>query len=44
MLVSEKRKHISILVRQEGFEDWMKKIKNKYVYSYAMKAAIQNVK
>lgn len=43
MLISEQRKHISILVRQEGFEAWMKKIKNKFVHSYAMKDATQRV-
>jgi hypothetical protein len=43
MSIKEQRQHISILVRQEGFEAWMKKIKNKYVCSYAMKNAIQRV-
>jgi len=44
MSITEQKQHVSILVRQEGFEAWMKKIKNKHVYSYAMKDAIQRVK
>jgi len=43
MLIVEQRKHISILVRQEGFEEWMKKIKNKFIHSHAMKEAIKRV-
>lgn len=44
MLIQEQRNHISIIVRQEGFEAWMAKIKNMFRFSYAMKDAIQRVK
>jgi hypothetical protein len=44
MSITEQRTHVSLLVRQEGFEAWMKKIKNRYVNSYAMKHAIKMVK
>lgn len=43
MTIQEKRQHVSILVRMEGFEDFMKKIKNKYIHSHAMKEAILRV-
>lgn len=44
MLISEQRTHESLLVRQDGFEAWMKKIKNRFRYNYAMKEAIKRVK
>lgn len=44
MSIEEQRKSHSLIVRQEGFEEWMNKIKNKFVCSYAMKDAIQRVK
>lgn len=44
MSIKEQRSHISLLVRQEGFEEWMKKIKNRYANSYAMNHAIRRVK
>jgi hypothetical protein len=43
MSITEQRNHVSLLVRQEGFEAFMKKIKNKFVNSSAMKHAIQRV-
>jgi hypothetical protein len=44
MSITEQRNHVSLLVRQEGFEDWMDKIKNKFRFSYAMKEGIRKVK
>ena len=43
MTIKEKREHVSRLVRMEGFQDFMKKINNKYRNSIAMKEAIMRV-
>lgn len=44
MLIPEQRTHVSLLVRQEGFQAWMNKIKNKFRFGQSMKDAINLVK
>ncbi len=43
MTITQQREHHSLIVRQEGFEAFMIKIKNKYINTIAMKKAIQKV-
>lgn len=44
MSIAEKRNHISLIVRQEGFEDFMIKVRNKYIHSASMKQALNRIK